>query len=209
MPQFAERLFYTASWQTMNKIVAVTPGLTAPRLYHLTVDEYHRMIEAEVFPPKARIELIEGALYEMPPVFRPHQIGIMYLTRAFGALAPQGRLLVQLPFILSNASEPEPDLGILAAGTPLDKPTVDQLVLAVEVSYSSVRFDLRRKAPLYQRAGHFDTWVIDIPGQRVVVFPREGGSTIYPRGQGTRLTPRHAEEISLDVDDLFAAIGNT
>jgi hypothetical protein len=156
MPQFMERLFYTTSWQTMHDIVALTPGLTAPRLYHLTVDEYHRMIEAEVFPPKARIELIEGVLYEMPPMFRPHQVGIMYLTRAFGALAPQGRLLVQLPFILSNASEPEPDLGILAA-----------------------------------------------------VFPREGGTFVYPRGQGTHLIPRHAEEVTLEVDDLFAAIGNT
>jgi len=167
------------------------------------------MIKANVFRPDARIELIEGVLYEMPPMFRPHQIGIMYLTQTFAPMAAQARLLVQLPFILSDASEPEPDLGILAAGTPLDKPTVDQLVLAIEVSYSGVRFDLRRKAPLYQRAGHFDTWVIDIPGQRVVVFPREGGSVTYPRGQGTRLTPRHVEEVTLDVDALFAAVGNT
>src|SRR5207244_4312233 len=95
-----ERLFYTRTWQTMNDIVAVTPGLAAPRLYHLTVDEYHRMIEAEIFPPKARIELIEGVLYEIPLVKRPHQIGIMYLTRTFAPMAAQGRLLVQLPFIL-------------------------------------------------------------------------------------------------------------
>jgi Uma2 family endonuclease len=193
----------------MNKIVASTPVLNAPRPYRLTVDAYHRMIDAHVFPPKARIELIEGVLYEMPPVKRPHQIGIMYLTRTFAPMAVQGRLLVRLPFILSDESEPEPDVGILAAGTPLDKPTTDQLVLAVEVSYSSVRFDLRRKAPMYQRGGHFDTRVIDIPGQRVVVFRREGGSVIYPCGQATRLTPRGAEEVTLDVDALFAAIGNT
>ena len=44
MPQSMERLFYTRTWQTRNDIVAVTPGLTAPRLYHLTVDEYGNLV---------------------------------------------------------------------------------------------------------------------------------------------------------------------
>jgi Uma2 family endonuclease len=191
----------------MKHIVGSTAGLTAPRRYRLTVDEYHRMIEAEVFPPDARIELIEGVLYEMPPMERPHLLAIRYLTHILAGMAAQDRLQVQLPFILPDDSEPEPDLSVLAPATPYDKPTGNQLVLAIEVSYSSVRFDLRRKAPLYQRARHFDTWVIDIPGERVVVFPREGGSSVYPRGEGTRLTPRGAEEVSLDIDALFAAIG--
>jgi hypothetical protein len=41
--------------------------------------------------------------------------------------------------------------------------------------------------------------------QRLVVFPREGGSVIHERGHGARLTPRAIPEIRLDVDALFAA----
>ena len=164
------------------------------------------MIDADVFPPDARIELIEGVLYEMPPMQRPHQVALTILIGLFGHLASQRRLMVQMPVILPDDSEPEPDLAVLAPGTPLGKPTVDQVVLAIEVADRTRRLDLRRKAPLYQRAGLLETWVLDLPEQRLVVFPREGGSVVYSRGQGARLTPRAVSEVTLDLDALFAEI---
>jgi hypothetical protein len=39
-----------------------------------------------------------------------------------------------------------------------------------------------------------------------VIFPRTGGSVIYRRGQGARLTPRGVPEVALDLDALFAAV---
>jgi Uma2 family endonuclease len=180
--------------------------LTSPRPYRLTVAAYHRMIDAGVFPPDARIELLEGVLYEMPPMGRSHQAALMVLLRTFGPLAAADRLLVQMPIILPDDSEPEPDLAVLAPGTPLGKPTADQVLLAVEVAERSRRLDLARKAPLYQRAGLLETWVLDLPEQRLVVFPREGGSVVYRRGQGARLAPRGVPEITLDLDGLFAAL---
>jgi Uma2 family endonuclease len=180
--------------------------LTAPRRYRLTVEAYDRMIEAGVFPPDARIELLEGVLYEMPPMRRPHQVALMFLLSAFGALATQRRLLVQMPIILPDDSEPEPDLAVVAPGTPLGKPTVDQVVLAIEVADRTRRLDLEQKAPLYQRAGLLETWVIDLREQRLVVFPREGGSVVYQRGRGAQVTPRAVPEVTLDLDALFAAV---
>ena len=180
--------------------------LTAPRRYRLTVEAYDRMIEAGVFPPDARIELLEGVLYEMPPMGRPHQAVLRVLLQVFAPMAAEQRLLVQMPIILPVDSEPEPDLAIVAPGTSLDKPGVDHVVLAIEVGERSRRLDLEQKAPLYQRAGLVETWVLDLREQRVVVFPREGGSVVYQRGQGTRLTPRAVPEVTLDVDALFAAV---
>ena len=111
--------------------------LTAPRRYHLTVDAYDRMIEAGVFPDDAHIELLEGVLYEMPPMGRRHQVVLQLLLQVFASLAAERRLLVQMPIILPDDSEPEPDLAVVAPGTPLGKPTVEHVVLAIEVAERS------------------------------------------------------------------------
>ena len=179
--------------------------LTAPRRYHLTVDAYDRMIEAGVLPDDAHIELLEGVLYEMPPMGPAHHVVLQLLLQVFASLAAERRLLVQMPIILPDDSEPEPDLAVVAPGTPLGKPTVEHVVLATEVAERSRRLDLEQKAPLYQRAGVVETWVLDLREQRLVVFPREGGSVIHQRGQGARVTPCAIPEITLDVDALFAA----
>lgn len=183
-----------------------SPVLEAPRRYRLSVDDYHRMIDADVFAPGIRVELLAGVLWEMPPISRDHQAALMVLIGEFASLAAAGRLMVRMPFTLPPDSEPEPDLAVLAPDTPLGKPTVDQVVLAIEVADRTRRLDLRRKAPLYQRAGLLETWVLDLPEQRLVVFPREGGSVVYSRGQGARPTPRAVPEVTLDLDALFAEI---
>jgi Uma2 family endonuclease len=191
---------------TAEHIQPSPPAVEKPRLYRFRVDAYHRMIEADIFPPDARIELIEGELIEMPPMRGPHQVGLQYLMSVFGSLATQGRLQVQMPILLSDESEPEPDLAVLAPGTPFGLPDADQVVLVIEVAYRTRRFDLERKAPMYQNAGLLETWVVDIREKRLVVFPREGGSVVYPRGQGARITPRGVPEVTLDLDELFTAL---
>jgi Uma2 family endonuclease len=185
-------------------VPSAPPTLTAPRRYRLSVEAYDRMIEAGVLPPDARIELLEGVLYEMPPMGRPHQAVLRVLLQVFASLAAERRLLVQMPIVLPDDSEPEPDLAVVAPGTALDKPVVDQVVLAIEVAERSRRLDLEQKGPLYQRAGLLETWVVDLREQRLVVFPREGGSVVYRRGQGVRLSPRAVPEVTVDLDALFA-----
>ena len=66
--------------------------LTTPRRYRLTVDAYDRMTDAGVFPPDARIELLEGVLYEMPPMGQPHQgcVALQQRSRASSGPKDQG-----------------------------------------------------------------------------------------------------------------------
>jgi Uma2 family endonuclease len=179
--------------------------LKAPRRWPVTVEAYHQMIEANVFPPDARIELITGELIEMPPMHSRHRAALMFLHRLFAALAADGRLMIQIPVALSD-SEPEPDLAVLAPGTPLGENRGDQVVLLIEIADATRLFDLQRKAPLYQQHQILETWVLDIPQQRLVVFPREGGSIVYPRRQAARITPRGVPEVTLELDALFDAL---
>jgi Uma2 family endonuclease len=188
--------------RSKSKVAGV---LKAPRRWPVSVEAYHQMIDAGVFPPDARIELIEGELIEMPPQGLPHVEAVRMLTQLFAPLAAQGRLLVQLP-IRMPGSEPAPDLTILAPDRPAHEFGATYASLVVEVANTTRHFDLRRKAPLYQGHAVLETWVLDIPQQRLVVFPREGGSIVCSRGQGAKITPRGVPEVTLDLDELCAAL---
>jgi hypothetical protein len=46
----------------------------------ITVDEYERMGAAGIFSVDARLELLEGSIYELPPISPPHAAGVTYLS---------------------------------------------------------------------------------------------------------------------------------
>jgi len=72
------------------------------------------MISAVLFQDE-RIELIRGAFIEMSPQNVPHAFAIQALT---GLLVPSlvGRaaVRVQLPFVVSEISVPEPDVALVS-----------------------------------------------------------------------------------------------
>jgi Uma2 family endonuclease len=68
-------------------------------------------------------------------------------------------------------NEPEPDLMVTSKrGREFTvNPTPPELRLVIEVSDSTLNFDLKVKAPLYARAGIADYWVFDIQNRLVHV----------------------------------------
>ncbi|MBC7779240.1 MAG: Uma2 family endonuclease, partial [Proteobacteria bacterium] len=47
-------------------------AIDSPTPLKLTIGQYAQMAEAGVFAPGARVELIEGSIYEMPPIGSLH-----------------------------------------------------------------------------------------------------------------------------------------
>jgi Uma2 family endonuclease len=62
--------------------------------HRLTVDEYHRMGEAGVLQPDARVELIDGEIVDMAPIGTRHAAAVkrinLLLSQAIGG-APSFR----------------------------------------------------------------------------------------------------------------------
>ena len=52
-----------------------------PKRHLVTAQEYLRMGTAGVFAPDARLELIEGEIFEMAPIHPPHSGAVITLSR--------------------------------------------------------------------------------------------------------------------------------
>jgi Uma2 family endonuclease len=71
---------------------------------------------------------------------------------------------------LSELSSPVPDIALFKPRADFYKkrhPTPADTLLIIEVSDSSLRYDLQIKAPLYARHGIPEYWVIDLPGRQI------------------------------------------
>lgn len=184
--------------------------VTEPVPYRWTVEEYHRLGEADVLPPGKRVELLDGEIVEMAAIGSPHQAVVDRLTRFFvTALGDRAIVRVQGPVTIDAYSEPEPDLALLVNRPDFyagGHPGPDDTLLVVEVSHTTGRFDRLRKVPLYAADGIVEVWLVDIPGDIVEVYRQPGpvgyaGHRVARRGDA--LSPAAFPDLTLPVDAVL------
>jgi Uma2 family endonuclease len=121
--------------------------------------------------------LINGVIIEEGPMNPPHAVTLGLVEEAIRAAFGAGWWVrQQSPLVLGLDTDPEPDFAVVP-GRPRDytgHPTTAALV--VEVADSSLDFDTEDKRRLYARSGIAEYWVVDINGQRLMVYrdPRNG-----------------------------------
>jgi Uma2 family endonuclease len=175
-----------------------------------TVDEYYRMAEVGILPDGVRTELINGEIIEMSAMGARHASGV---ARATALLVPllsgKAQLRPQLPLRLDNYNEPMPDLCFVKCRTDsygLRHPGAADTLLAIEISDSSLSYDLDVKLGVYASARVLEYWVVDLQGSALLVFrdPASGAykaSLTFRRGDSVMM---HAcPEITLAVADLL------
>lgn len=180
-----------------------------PPLYRVSVDEFQRMAEFGVFPPEARVELVNGVLVEMSPLGPGHNNVIVRLNRLLVAqLVDRAVISVQGPLEGGEVSQLQPDVAVLQ--WPDDRydtrcPRPDDALLVVEVADSSLRYDQKVKVPLYGRLGVPETWVVDLPRRRVHVYAdpkHDGYGTTTTRMARDVLVPTAFPDVEIAVRDL-------
>jgi Uma2 family endonuclease len=189
---------------------AQTPTSTVPIRHRITVEEYERMIAANVWPEDERLELIEGELVRMSPINAPHAAAVKRLTELLrDRLGKRALVGVQDPIVLGDQSEAEPDISVLRRRADYyanAHPSPADVLLVVEVSDTTLEYDRDVKARLYARAGLPETWVVDLNGDRVIVF-RDVDNGEYTRMESVRrgadMTPSAFPDVTLHVDDIL------
>lgn len=188
----------------LTEVLAVLgmPGKDAvpkPRL--ITREQYHKMAEAGVFGLGERVELIEGIIVEMAAIGVWHIVTLRVLTQEI-VLQLQRRAQIDVQgAIILDASEPQPDLVIVKAGLP-GKAEAKDILLVIEVSDTTLRYDQRVKALLYARKNIPEYWIIDHDGDQIIqhTVPKKGKYTKIgnlKRGEAIASTVQPA--ITLDV----------
>jgi Uma2 family endonuclease len=176
----------------------------------ITADEYERMGEAGIFPPDARLELIEGEIYEMSPIGSPHAACVKFLAGLFHRLFGSRFIVsVQDPVRLNDLSEPQPDVALLRWRDDFYRgahPKPADVLLVVEVADTTVAADRKVKLPLYAKAGIREAWLVNIPEERVEIYSDPAGG-IYRRpevfGRGAEALSHAVEGLGVSVDELL------
>lgn len=184
--------------------------LDSDSLKRWTVDEYHRMIQAEILTTDDRVELLEGQIIEMAPQDPPHAS----MTSRFGnrlvmLFAEKAWIRSQLPITIPPDSEPEPDVAIVRIDEQryYDRhPHPEDIYLLIEVSDSTLNLDRNRKAKVYAKAMIPECWIVDVKNRRVFVFrdPQDG---LYRSQQVVETTESLSAiafpEVAIELQRLF------
>lgn len=176
----------------------------------ITADEYEHMGRAGIFGDSARLELLEGEIYQMSPIGSPHAACVTMLHELL-TLKFAGRLIVfsQNPVRLDDFSEPQPDIALVRWRSDFYKsshPTPADVLLIIEVADSTVESDRSYKIPLYAKAGIPEAWIVNLPDEMIELYaePLNGVyqvSRTIKRGEEARA--HSIENLSVGVSDIL------
>jgi len=175
-----------------------------------TVDEYYRMAEAGILRPEDRVELIDGEIIQMSPIGQRHAARVnranSLFIRAFGE---QAVVSPQNPVQLSDWTEPQPDIVVFKARSDFyesKKPTPRDVLLVLEISDTTLRYDMKIKLPHFAAALIPEVWIQDINGDSLYVFRDPQGNcyvTSMQLKRGAFVYSLAFPEIRFSLDDLL------
>jgi Uma2 family endonuclease len=194
--------------------------MISTQLRPLTSAEYYQMMETGIIQEGERVELISGQIFTMAAKGVRHTICTRRLFKQLLALmGDRADVQSRDPITLLNNSEPEPDVVIAKLredNYENSHPVPADIILIIEVSDTTLKFDREVKAPLYATAGINEYWIVNLIDNRLEVH-RQPEDGIYTNVQ-ILMPPRSSlaqaklsidlpgfPEILINISDFFPA----
>ena len=160
---------------------AIIPPLPVRRI---TVNEYHRMIQAGILGEDDDVELLEGWIVPKMSKNPPQEaVTSWIMNRRLAPRLPAGWFCRSRSAITTEESEPEPDIAVVR-GSELDymarHPGPSDMALVVEVADSSLVRDRSDKFRIYARAAVPVYWIINLVNRQIEVYTDPTGSDAAP-----------------------------
>ena len=188
--------------------------IAQPQVHVWTRQEYNRMASMGLFEGR-RVELIEGQVFDMAAMKSFHAVAVDLTDAALKIFFGPGYYIhQQKPFVISDISEPEPDVAVIK-GDIRDftdaHPTAAELI--VEVADSSLSYDRSVKGSLYAKAEIAEYWILNLADNQLEVYSKpmadmeaEYGfsykiSKIYRSGE--QVTLLSASDKSVTIADIL------
>jgi Uma2 family endonuclease len=179
----------------------------------LTADEFERMVETGIIREDERVELVDGELIQMAAQGGPHVTCVMRLTHWFiPRLVERAIVSIQNAFRLSLHGEPQPDITLLRHredfyGGVL--PRAEDVLLIIEISDTTLRYDRDVKLPRYAAAGIPEVWIVDLQRRRVTTYRdpmSDGYRQVISHTRGAILSPLAFPDLELRWEDIFGQV---
>jgi Uma2 family endonuclease len=162
----------------------------------VTVRRFQYMVAAGVWRDDERIELIEGEILDMAPIGGAQAWTVTRAAEVVRLATGGGAILwVQMPIVLGERSQPQPDLALLRLrpeGYQDRLPAAADVLLVVEVSDTTVDYDRGTKMRLYAANGIPEYWVVDVTERRIEVCRQPG-----PTGYSSRTEACGAQSLTI------------
>jgi Uma2 family endonuclease len=173
-----------------------------------SVQEYERLIAAGVLREGERVELLEGEIITMAAMGLPHARSMVKISYMLNRQIPETCIVgVQIPILLDDESQPEPDLVVYQDREWTTHPTPDGILFVIEVADSSLVYDRDRKFPRYAAAGIPEAWLFDVFGAILERHsePFEGRyRRVETARRGESLASTVLHGLTLAVDDILS-----
>lgn len=187
-----------------------TPAMTVSlKKRKISVEDYHKMIAAGILTEQDRVELINGEMIEMSPIGSKHSGTVNRLCTFFvKTLGDQAIVSGQNPVVLSDLSEPEPDIAILHPRDDFysrSHPQAEDVYLIIEVADSSIDYDREIKIRYYAEAGIPEYWIVDLEQRHIEAyrFPEKDYYKIREIAALQDKVVFHAFEMSIAAHELI------
>lgn len=166
--------------------------------YKLTVEQFDRMIDADVFGDRmGSVELVRGELRVVNAKYLPHAKMTIRLTLALNKVLAGSdyEALWEVPVTIAPDTSRQPDVLIFTKPPRGMKRLAASMVhLVVEIADTSMSRDHGDKMASYAEAGIATHWIIDLEGRAVRVCTEPNGAT-YLRYEIVRF----GEPLSLEL----------
>ncbi|MEG4814030.1 Uma2 family endonuclease [Microcoleus sp. K5-D4] len=189
--------------------------MTAVTAKRFSIAEYHRLEELGFFAPDERVELIRGEIILKATKSTFHSVcNSLLLGELYPLLRKRAIVRGQEPIILSEDSEPEPDVVIArnrAERYLSSHPQPADILLVIEVSDSTLKYDRITKLSLYAETGISNYWIFNLVDNELEMhsepYRKQNGSYSYQLQRvvlpnQTVVIPDFFE-LSLDLSSVF------
>ena len=169
---------------SMNQIFAppvARPSTQAaeglPR-WRWTAAEIERAAECGIFNEDDRFELIGGEVVPMSPKGLRHERLRVMLTYFWSRMAPADIIVASEPqFNLDVDFFVNPDVVVFPLALDIDKLRGNEALLVVEISETSLRYDVKTKLPIYASHNVPEYWIINAVTRKTTIHRQPSGHT--------------------------------
>lgn len=144
--------------------------------FDFSVESYHKLVSSGVLKPTDKVELIEGKIIPMSPINSPHAACVRRLGNILRKIFVDTAIISeQNPITLGTHSEPEPDVAVLRFDEDNYEeahPCEKDVLIAIEVSHTTQKYDRETKLPLFAQYDIPETWIVDLKAKSIEVYSK-------------------------------------